>query len=391
MIEEAKLGPDQREIIDEVGKVNGQPIWIQGHAGSGKSVVLLHALSDYLIRNKNAKVVVVVFTYALVDLINTGLKQIPALKARKGRIIPVITIYQLNNRLERGEVYDAIFCDEVQDLPLSFIEQMKAASKQLIIAGDSAQSIYGKVPRFNERPATKKQIGDTIAPIEKKSSTIYRLTKSVLNVLKNVFADLVKDKTYSGKEDSIIRLFESTDRVKEIRLCWDECELINTTRPSEINAILIYKKDDIIYFVNQVLKHKGKHAWVPEMLSTFNSEEYDFQSMNAHLDKEGVPLMYVGSKHGSLEKADERNKIVLMTYHSAKGLDFDAVCLPFIDVDLSQTTNEDALILVALSRAKRDLFVSYSGVMYSGFRKFLKDLNPTVNSESKSNSEEIIF
>jgi superfamily I DNA/RNA helicase len=382
MIEEAKLGQDQREIIEEVGKVNGRPIWIQGHAGSGKSVVLLHALSDYLIRNKNSKVVVVVFTHALVDLINTGLKQIPALS---GRNIPVLTLYKLNRNLDNGETYDAIFCDEVQDLPLSFIEKMKAVSQQLIIAGDSAQSIYGFVPTFNERPATKE------APIEKKSTTIYRLTKSVLNVLKNVFADLVKDKTYSGKEDSIIRLFESTDRAKEIPLCWDECELINTTRPSEINAILIYKKDDIVYFVNEALKLRGKNSWDIEMVSKFGSEEYDFHSMNSHLDKEGVPLMYVGSNYGSLEKADERNKIVIMTYHSAKGLDFDAVCLPFIDVDLGRTTNENALILVALSRAKRDLFVSYSGAMYSGFRRFLKDLNPIINSESKSDSEEIVF
>jgi superfamily I DNA/RNA helicase len=388
MIEEAKLGEEQREIIEEVGKVNGRPIWIQGHAGSGKSVVLLHALSDYLIRNKNSKVVVVVFTHALVDLIRTGLKQIPALN---GRIIPVLTIYQLNYKLKRNEKYDAIFCDEVQDLPLNFIEQMKAASKQLIIAGDSAQSIYGNVPLFNERPATKEQIGTAITPTEKISTTIYRLTKSVLNVLKNVFADLVKDKTYSGKEDSIIRLFESTDRAKEIPLCWDECELINTTRPSEINAILIYKKDDIVYFVNEVLKLKGKSLWNIEMVSKFGSDVYDFDSMNLHLDKEKVPLMYVGSNYGSLEQADEGNKIVIMTYHSAKGLDFDAVCLPFIDVDLNQTTNENALILVALSRAKRDLFVSYSGSMYSGFRRFLKDLNPTINSESSSDSEDIIF
>ena len=80
MIEEAKLGPEQREIIDDLGKSNGKPIWIQGHAGSGKSVVLLHSLSDFLIRNKSANVVVVVFTWALVDLIQTGLKQIPVLK-----------------------------------------------------------------------------------------------------------------------------------------------------------------------------------------------------------------------------------------------------------------------------------------------------------------------
>ena len=74
----------------------------------------------------------------------------------------------------------------------------------------------------------------------------------------------------------------------------------------------------------------------------------------------------------SLEDADDDNKIVIMTYHSAKGLDFDAVCLPFIDVDLNITTNENALILVALSRAKRDLLVSYSGNICLTARLYIK-------------------
>lgn len=388
MIEEAKLGADQREIIDEVGKVNGQPIWIRGHAGSGKSVVLLHALNDYLIRNKTANVVIVVFTHSLVDLIKTGMNQMPAMRESN---IPVLTLYKLNYNLDNGVRYDAIFCDEVQDLPMSLINKMKVSSEQLIIAGDSSQSIYGVVPSFNQRPATQEQVRAAIVPKEMKSTTIYRLTRSVLNVLKNVFGDLVQDKIYSGKEDSIIRLFESTDRPNEVLRCWGELELINRTRPSEINAILIFKKYDIVYFINEVLKIKNKRVWVPKMVINFGKEEYDFASMNRHLHEEGVPVMFIGNNYGSLEQADEKNKIVIMTYHSAKGLDFDAVCLPFIDSDLSQTTNQDALILVALSRAKRDLFISYSGSMYFGFSKFLKDLSPTFSSESEIDPEEILF
>lgn len=388
MIDESKLGQDQREIIDEVEKISDRPVWIQGHAGSGKSVVLLHTLNDYLIRNKNAKVVVVVFTHALKDLISLGIKQVPTLSKK---YIPVLTIYKLKENLERGVVYDAIFCDEVQDLPLSMIRVMKHSSKQLVVAGDLAQSIYSSIPRFNEKPATKEQIREIINPIEKKSKTIYRLTKSVLNILKNVFDDILNEKIYSGKEDSIIRLYECSDKFSEVFQCWDECELINKTRPDEVNAILIYKKNDIIFFINEVLKIKGKSEWVPKMITIFNSEEYDFYSLNRHLHDEGIPLMYIGGGYGSLHAADERNKVVIMTYHSSKGLDFDAVCLPFIETDLGHSNNEDALMLVALSRAKRDLFISYSGEMYSGFTRFLTDLKPILNTGSKNDSEEILF
>jgi hypothetical protein len=385
MIEEARLGEDQKDIIAEVGKLNGKPIWIQGHAGSGKSVVLLHCLSDYLIRHKNARVAIVVFTHALGDLLKTGLKQIPALANRS---IPVYTIYGLRNQLDKGERYDAIFCDEVQDLPLSFINKMKEGCAQLFIAGDAAQSIYGKVPIFNERPANKNEIGLTIQPIEKISSTIYRLTQSILNVLKNVYLELVRDKTYIGKEDSEIRLYQADDITQETIFCWEESEMINTTRPSEVNAILLFKKDDIVFFINEVLKFKGKETW--ESVRTSNND-YDFYSLNSHLEKVGLPLMYVGNNYGSLEQADVNNKVIIMTYHSSKGLDFDAVCLPYIHTDLSATSNINALILVALSRAKRDLFITSTGGMYSGFKKFLINTNVKKISSLISNEDEILF
>lgn len=388
MIEEAKLGKNQRDIIEEIGKTSGRPVWIQGHAGSGKSVVLLHALSDYLIRNKEANVVVVVFTKALVDLIKLGIKQIPALKKRH---VPVFTIYQLDKKIESGDRYDAIFCDEVQDLPMVFIEKMKNSCTQLVIAGDASQSIYGHLKKWKSKPALSEEIMLGISPIQKKSSTIYRLTKSVIAVLKNVFSDLVNDKTYSGKEDSQIRLFQSnTDNaIEETTFSWDELEMINRIRPEEVAAILIFEKKHIIFYCQQVLKHKNKEYWNEKKVTQWEKEKYDFDDLNKHLTKNGIPLMFVGNGKGSLEEVDEKNKIIIMTYHSAKGLDFDTVCLPYLSVDLDKTDNEDALILVALSRAKRDLIITYTQYMYNGFKKFLKDLTPKIiNDES---DEEILF
>ena len=274
---------------------------------------------------------------------------------------------------------------------MSFIQKMEAGCSHLIIAGDAAQSIYGIVPVFNERPANKSEIGNSIQPVVKPCSMIYRLTKSVINVIKNVFVDLIRDKTYNGKEDSEIRLYKAEDIVEETLFCWNESEMINQTRPSEINAILIYKRDHIVYFVNEVLKSKGKEEWIPKKIKRGTREEYDFDSLNNHLAKSNIPLMYVGSKHGSLEEADQKNKVVIMTYHSAKGLDFDAVCLPYIQVDLSVTANEEALMLVALSRAKRDLFITFTGSMYSGYERFLNKINPTNISSSESDEGEVLF
>jgi superfamily I DNA/RNA helicase len=385
MIEEARLGPEQREIIDELSEISGKPVWVQGHAGSGKSIVLLHALTDYIIRNKNPKVIVVVFTHALIDLLSSGLRQIPALS---NKTIEVVTIYDINKRLYNKERFHAIFCDEIQDIPTILLERMQKGCNQLIIAGDAAQSIYSSVPQFNERPATKNEILEKLKPEIKTTSTIYRLTRTIIRVLQNVYSDLFADMVHIGREDSEIRLFRANNYHQEIEFSWNESKQINKNRPGEVNAVLFFLKIDIIRYVDTVLKHEGLQRWSNGSYPDYDVASLNFTKMNNHLNSQGIPLMYVGSKHGSLEKADSKNKVVIMTYHSSKGLDFDAVALPNIQTDLTTTANENALILVALTRAKRDLFISFTGDMYSGFRNFLVN-SPVkeINNQATDNGE----
>ena len=48
--------------------------------------------------------------------------------------------------------------------------------------------------------------------------------------------------------------------------------------------------------------------------------------MNAFLKANGIKMQYVGNGYGNFSENDRR--IILMTYHSAKGLDFDNVFIP---------------------------------------------------------------
>jgi len=371
MITEDKLGPDQVEVIDEIGKITKKPIWIKGHAGSGKSVLLLHSLADYLVKKPNANVCVVVFTRALVDLLETGLKQIPKLN---GKAIPVLTIYQLKYRIEKGvSKYDAIFCDEVQDLPLEFIQSIKSVCAHLIIAGDAEQSIYNRVPIWDQRPATSKEIQDTIVPIEKKLGVIYRLTESVLKVLKKVFPSMLNDMPNIAKVDTEINLYESNsdNNEQEIRFCWKQIKQTNTLRASEVSAVLISGHDAIVEFVNSVLRIEGIEQW---QRVNAKDKKPDYEKMNSYLLSKRVPIMYVGNNYGSLTVADRDNKIIVMTYHSAKGLDFDYVYLPMVNDGMFIHSNIDSLLLVALSRSKSGLFISYTGSIYPDLNKFLSGI-----------------
>ena len=387
MISEDRLGSDQREVIDEIGKISSKPIWIQGYAGSGKSVLLLHSLKDYLAKKPDANVCVVVFTRALVDLLSTGLRQIPFLQ---GKSIPVFTIYQLKSRLDGASRYDAIFCDEIQDLPIGFISQMKQSCTHLIIAGDAAQSIYSSVPTFNIAPASSKEITTIIQPVEKKLGVIYRLNKSVILMLRNVFSEMLGERPVIGDIDTEIKLFKSPTADAEIKYCWTEAKETNQLRTSDVIAVLINGQEQIVQFVNHILGLENKPKWTPVKHQKY-TQRYDFGSMNSHLQSQGVPIMYIGNEYGSLEEADRLNKIVITTYHSAKGLDFDYVYLPMVNNSMSIHSNVNALLLVALSRSKSGLTITYTGEMYQYLKPFLKNIPAKSLPVPSANNEEIIF
>jgi superfamily I DNA and RNA helicase len=383
MITEDKLGADQVEVIDEIGKITNKPIWIKGHAGSGKSVLLLHSLADYSTRNPNAKICVVVFTKALVDLLKTGLEQIPKLQ---GKNIPVLTIFQLKNQIENKTTkYDAVFCDEVQDLPLEFLNSIKSSCSHLVISGDAEQSIYNKVPIFDIAPATTLEIQQNIIPIEKKLGVIYRLTGSVLKMLKGVFTTMLNDMPNIAKVDTEISLYKCISLEEEIAFCWKEIKQTNTLRSSEVSAILFSKHDYIVEFINAILKIEGIEVWQKVIVN--GSPNYEL--MNNYLNSKNIPIIYIGNNYGSLTEADRENKIIVMTYHSAKGLDFDYVYLPMVSNEMYIHSNIDSLLLVALSRSKAGLLITYTNSLYEPLKKFVKDI--PVKLIANDNNLDIIF
>lgn len=365
MVPEDKLSSQQRDIIKNIGS-NKNVAWIQGHAGSGKSVVMLYALSDFVLKNPRASVAVVVFTHALKDLLETGLNQIPALR---GKHIPLFTIYQMKYKV--GTRYDAIFCDEVQDLPIEFIQGLKNSCTKLIIAGDAAQSIYDKDPAFRLPTTSIEEIDSQIDPVKHLLSMIFRLPLNVLNMIRRVYDSLFSSQSFVGKENTDIRVLSTTDRKKEIEWVWNEMKMIHNFRPGEMIASAFFKKEDIILFTNQILSLEKKPKWEQKMVEKPWGKELDFDALNAHLRTQKIPLMYVGNGHGSLQGAERENRMIMLTYHSSKGLDFDAVFLPLSDTSFGHVYNPEALALVALSRSKRDLIVTFTGNMNTTFKKFL--------------------
>ena len=65
------------------------------------------------------------------------------------------------------------------------------------------------------------------------------------------------------------------------------------------------------------------------------------------------------------DRAEKENLVTIMTYHSAKGLDYKAVFIPFLSSSLEiwrdNPLRERTLFFVALTRSREQLFLSYNG------------------------------
>ena len=384
MIPEDRLGPDQREVINDLSK-DWKNTWIKGHAGSGKSVLLIHLLRDYRAKHDHAKVCVVVFTKALVDMLEVGIKELD-LERKFNTKIPVMTIYQFGNSTSS---YDVVFCDEVQDLPKSFLQILNSRSTQVIVAGDEAQSIYEIVPQFKEPPASPNEIVSILNAQEKPLHYIYRLTQSIVNLLSKVFVSLLTGRPNTEKNDVEIKYCKAKSLQEEIEYVWKEASKTNRLRADEIVAVLVPHIEMIIDFSNIVLKLNGYSLWEP-VKNRFGKN--DFGTLNNHLAKSKIPMIYVGQSYGSLEEADKSNKIILMTYNSSKGLDFDHVFLPMLGTNIYIPPNKaETLLFVALSRSKYNLMISYSGNLYPPMQKFVKGKIPFEIDKGRTAGAKIII
>lgn len=352
MIKYDKLDDDQKDFVDDEINRKGN-IWIKGFAGSGKSVMLIHALRKKLNSNPNARICVVVFTHSLIDMFKTGMAELGM-----SQTIPVMTYHQFK---KRDNIYDYIFCDEVQDLPAEVLNLMKQRSQHVYVAGDSNQSIY-------ENRVSTTEIGNIINARPFVLTRIYRLTRSIMNAVSNLLPnlDIFGSRRDMTKKDVSVRLVKTYDKDEEVKYIWEQAT--DATSEGYSSAILLPKHDYIIDFANRLLKQNGKDIW---NLKENNWGKPDYNSLNNHFRSQGLKIEYIGNGYGSFQNAERNRNAILMTYHSAKGMDFDNVLLPYLSDDISiSKRNPETLLMVALTRSKMNLFITYSGYINSLVKKF---------------------
>lgn len=366
------LDPSQIRIVGDIdAPINENDLWLIGYPGSGKSVVLAHLARKSKLQGK--KVAVVTYTKALGSLFNVGFYELNI----SG--IPVKTPKELIEH--DSQHYDYIICDEIQDLSLQTFREIKDKCNYLIAAGDANQSIYEK--DIYDLPVMEANDPARVLHIEpNEQNIIYRLTRTMVEtaiIIRPMLADMRNKINLTTIDTRILkRKFDSAD----FESSWIYDDALRFSSRSERTAILFSTKKSMIDFANKVLSIKGFY-WNPEM-NKFG--DLDFNKLNSYLISKNIKMECVLNSFGSLKNAHNNGRIILTTYHSAKGLDFENVYLPYLNKDLYLLNNNEkskTLLMVALTRSSKNLTLSYSSREMSDY---ISPINTCIDVTMNSNA-----
>lgn len=356
MIKESELDDDQIKVLMET---LDKSCIVAGCAGSGKSVLaLIKAQRVQKEYGNNYKVIV--FTKALCNYMNSGKQELGLTndfyyhqewkyqRERRGR-------YMVYSRDENGNMIpympsaDYIIVDEIQDFSDDEIKEfLNATHKNFFFFGDTAQSIYEGLK--------------TTLPVDRISSIVplnmkvknwelyrnYRLPLPVARVVQPVGVDLPPfiESTYKNKETAIPRFLKYNDEETQIKAIHDIIVKNNMT-----DVAILLPDNDYVKSVYDQLKALGGN--------------YELR----YNDRENFR-----NSQDSLNFGSTNPKV--MTYHSAKGLQFETVFLPYIE-NFSGDESDRKALYVAMTRTYRNLYVMYSSILPSPLNKIDSSLYKT--------------
>jgi superfamily I DNA/RNA helicase len=296
-------------------------------------------------KNPDLSVCVAVFTHALKDLIRTGFEESFRNK------VSVVTYHQFLNDKKR---FDLVIVDEVQDIPHYQLKRIKGLAGRMVVAGDTDQSIY-------EKSSSMEEINEILKPRPHRLVVLYRLTQKLRNIVQSILPNSQIEAARTGRmQDVQVALANADSERKEIEWVWYSC--CRYSMPGDPSAVLLPNHNDVKKFVRTICEIEGISP--PSFPSTANGSTKDYQPANQQLELNNIPLQYLGNSFGDLIDSDSKPLTYIMTYHSAKGLDFDTVFLPFLNENqMFWRDNDDIdrrVFFVGATRSRRNLFLSYS-------------------------------
>lgn len=355
---ENDLVKEQTDFRNQVWAEKGN-VYVSGFPGSGKSVCLLYAVKTIRDKEPNASILFVEFTHSLIKMIEAALSEL------RLENIQVVTYADFERRYR--DSYDYIICDEVQDMSANLLELMKRRAKRVIVGGDPNQSIYETMPN-GEPTVGQDEMKRILMPKTSELTILHRLNKFIIRGINSFMPQMrmLAEKSSMLKKHKPAYVWHCIDQNDEVKRIMDDAK--TALNYGESVAILLPAHWKIETFVNIYLLSLGKPTFDFTQDRQYGKPNYGL--LNARLEKHGVKMQSITNGYGSL--VTDSDKIILSTYHSSKGLDFDKVFMPFCN---QGNGNEDdpRLFMVAMSRSRKDLTLSYTTNMNRFIQQFFNN------------------
>ncbi len=317
VLKEFNVGEDSLDA-EQLGLIEREldkSMIVSGCAGSGKSVIAMYKAQQII--EDGGDVIMITYTKSLNQYMKQG-KEISTIKK---------CFYYHREWIDAGKPSaHYIIVDEIQDFSHEEVSDfINAAEKCFFFFGDTAQSIYSGI----KHPLTIKELSEmTKIPISYLNSN-YRLPKPVAKITQEyvaIDANPYADAIYQSKEKDLPKLIHIENDDDQISAIID---IINKEKMRNV-GILVPNNERVLSLMTSFSNRNFLCEFKYNAVSNDSRNNLDFKS--------------------ELPK--------LMTYHSAKGLQFETVILPFYE---GATDNETRKALyVAMTRTYRYLYVFYS-------------------------------
>lgn len=347
MVSASDIDDDQYKILNAV---LDKSCIVSGCAGSGKSVLAL-LKAQRIQKEKGSNYQIIVFTKALCNYMNAGRKELGLTNTFKYH-------YQWANR-DGCPSSDYIIVDEIQDFDKDEINQfVSSTNKYFFFFGDTAQSIYGGLKKPISVDNIVRVLPTNINPKSFALYRNYRLPVSVAKVAQCVGLDLdpFDDSIYRSKVKTIPRFLRCESLEKQLSTIKEIIEKRNFT---DVAILLpdnksVVKAHGILNHIglNHEAKYKDEEDWRNSV------ETLNFNTSNPKL----------------------------MTYHSAKGLQFEAVFLPETElcnygIVGDKEKSQRKALYVAITRTYNYLYVLYTGNLGTSFNRVSRDQYQTSDKD----------
>lgn len=318
-----KIDFDQEDIILAA---NESSLLVSGCAGSGKSVIAMKKARQ--LHEHGCDVITIAYTKSLSNYMQSGIS------ADIGRFYH----YQQWKNLGAPSA-DYVIVDEIQDFTADeILEFVQAAKKNFFFFGDTAQSIYAQ---YKKGVLSMDEISTLVNLKPMVLFTNYRLPRPIAKISQKyvgVNVEPYSDKTYANQSSilpSIVKFNDDEDQIIAI------ADIIEANKDKTIGIFLT------------------SNAQVLEFCRQLSALDMTFE-FKYELHKAKVKAGLTGYEpYNTLNFTNKLPKI--MTYHSAKGLQFDIVILPWFKG--AKSVDERKELYVAMTRSHSQLIITYKDTL----------------------------